>query len=154
MTPLRPLYVQEANIIDPTTIPQCAIIDMLTGVDRTHHRTLIVHAALRQGATLSSPVAMYLWREGLWDDEDAACANIGSSSSIDPDVGMDIALADIGPRQRWGLIDVTTRTHSGGSETSLAFVYPWMPAGRYLAAIGTGTIGGTGGIVIAAQYTE
>lgn len=153
MTPLRPLFAQDTAIVDPSKVPQCAIIDMSTRAERAQHRTLVVHAVPKSGATLASPVSMYLWRENVWDAEDGSpCDDIGSSSSLDPAVSAELSIDDVDERQRWGLIDVTTRTHSAGSTAALAFVYPWLPAGRYIATIGAGVI--TGLVIIAEQHTE
>lgn len=153
MTPLRPLFAQDVAIVNPLQVPACAIIDMIDRAERAQHRTLVVHAAPKSGATLTSPVSMYLWRENVWSASDGSpCDDIGSSSSLDPAVSADLSIDDVDERQRWGLLDVTTRTHAAGDGTALAFVYPWLPAGRYIAAIGAGAI--TGHVIIAEQHTE
>ena len=61
--------------------------------------------------------------------------------------------SEITDKHRWCLGEAVKVSNNATDNTSLAFSFPWITAGRYKAAIGSaGTF--TNGVVIAEQHTE
>lgn len=159
LTATRGLHVQDANITDPALIDDQFIIDTtskLTGEkgDRGRNQTLVIYASVFDSAAmLSNAARLSLWIDSAYSD--TICGNTGpnfgsSSSNFGcPDYPTNAAL---GSTNRWALIDVASLTNAPGTTNSLCFYWPWLPAGKYKAAISVGITSGR--VLISEQHTE
>jgi len=168
LTPKRSLYTQHALITVPTSanIPDQAIIDTtVVGPDgkptsRARNQTLVIYVTGIGAATM--PIAtteLWLWVDSTYDER--ACSNaqtpklgdIASSSSNwrCPDI---IDSGDIVEADKWALIEVGKHNAAANNIPSAAFVFPWLPAGRYKAALASGVLVAGSGFIISEQHTE
>lgn len=158
LTPKRALYTQTAVITDPVDVPNAAIIDTTLDrkgdpVDRARQQTLAIYVILLAGATLAKDSVLYLWVEGIWDELQRANEGGSSSSSSDWSCLEIPESSEIPAGRRWCLIEAVKLDNNATANRSLAFAFPWLPAGRYKVAIGVaGTF--TGGVVLVEQHTE
>lgn len=156
LTPLRALWVQTANIVQPQNIPSMGIIDTTLDragkpIERARNQTLAIYAIVRVG-TLAADGKMYIWKENQWDE--LGCTLNVSSSSFDPCAAIG-SWNTLGDRFKWSLIEVGYHVNANtANSSSLAFSFPWIPAGRYKFALATGISGANPDIVIAEQHTE
>jgi len=159
LTATRALFVQGANITDPSLINDLFIIDTATKRDggsgeRGHQQTIVIHATAFGVTTVTPATAKLL----LWIDSsyaDTACEHINESSSSANSLFTCPAyptLAEIGDTDKWALIEVGMVTNALTASSSMCFSFPWMPAGRYKAALGVGITSGT--VLISEQHTE
>ncbi|RKX22364.1 MAG: hypothetical protein DRP45_11450 [Candidatus Zixiibacteriota bacterium] len=149
LTPIRALHEQTGNITDPSNISDLTVVDTTVQSDgepvaRARQQTLVVYVVLEDGATLDVDAArLTLWSYAEWESK--ICE--GGSCPEPPD------WSTISASQRWAAIahaklDVI---NTELDDRSLAFVFPWMPAGKYKIAVSAGL---TGNAVICEQHTE
>lgn len=158
LTPKRALYNQTAVIASAVDVPDATIIDTTVDrkgdpVDRARQQTLVIYLLLVGSATLSKDAVLYLWIDGMWDED--ACANPGVEGSSSSNFGCpDVPEAsEINPEDRWCLIRAVKLDNNNTANLSLAFSFSRLPAGRYKAAIGVaGAL--TGEILLVEQHTE
>lgn len=153
LTPKRAIWVQSGNVTDPANIDDAYVIDTTvkangSPTDRGRNQTLVLYAIPKSGATLNHTTAvLYLWISADWDTK--ACDSTESSSqAICPDVEQP---SDLDDSDRWALIAASTHADSAITNGAMAFSFPWLPAGKYKAAMGAGV---TGDVIIAEQHTE
>lgn len=167
LTPIRALWYQRGtlgSVKDPSIIPDYSIIDTTKDsngiiVERARQQTLVVYAIRDSGADAVpiNKLVLGLWMECEWATE---VPSLGSSSAVGgttevPD--KEIFFMD-GAKRRWALVEAATIANApstGLNRRSLAFIFPWMPAGRYKVGIIDGfTQGLDAGFVLAEQHTE
>ena len=165
LTPIRALFRQEALITTPINIPDYAIIDTtkdLSGtrpIERARNQTLVVYVIPTSGSQLSKDAILYLWKESLWvsgpiDHFGPGSSSSELSSSKNPFNPIGDA-GDIEEENKWAIIDAAQHNKNGTNDLSLAFVFPWLPAGRYKAAVGAeDNARFSGSVIIAEQHTE
>lgn len=164
ITPRRAVYVQEEVITDPADIPDSAVIDTTVNsygaaTERGRHQTLVISAIPFEGS-LDKDAVLYLWVDALWDtptdstpSSDSSSSQLAGESSSSTAANMNIPnKTQITTSQRWALIEAAKIDNNGTDGESLAFSFPWLPAGRYKAAIGDSTLFGK--VVIVEQHTE
>lgn len=167
LTPIRALWYQQGvlgNVTDPSVIPDCSIIDTTKDsngviVERARQQTLVIYAIRDSGpdATPINKLAVGLWMECEWVTE---VCSLGSSSAVagSTEVPDREAFFIDGEKRRWALVEVATVANApttGLNKRSIAFIFPWMPAGRYKVGIIDGlTNGANAGFVLAEQHTE
>ena len=162
LTPIRALYTQTAENETPLEVPDYAIIDTTkyrdgTPTERARNQTLVIYAIPRPGfAGFDTDKArLYLWKKCEWAN--LICRNDGNESSSSqwgcdniPDWN---AIPEI---NQWALIDAAqhTKLANNTDDRSVAFSFPWLPAGLYKAAITKSGSIVAPGVVIAEQHTE
>lgn len=158
LTPKRAIFAQTDGIVNPDLIPDHAIIDTTVDrsgkpIERARQQTLVIYIILTEGSTLGVDAVLHLWVDGLWEEEGCANAGVPGSSSSNfgcPDVPPGSQISD---QQRWCLIEAVKIANNNIPDQSIAFSFPWLPAGRYKTAIATAS-SITGNIIIVEQHTE
>lgn len=164
ITPRRAVYTQDEVITDPAEIPEAAVIDTTVNsyggsTERGRHQTLVIYAIPYEGS-LDKDAILYLWIDALWDtpadaspDTDSSSSPALSGSSSSTSANMNVPnKSQISASQRWALIEAAKVDNNQTAGESLAFSFPWLPAGRYKAAIGDSS--SFGKVVIVEQHTE
>ena len=165
LTPKRALYTQSVLITDPALIPEAAIIDTTQAsgrrpTERARHQTLVIYCTAVNDATItdSSTARLFLWLDSEYDEkacgspprdlELSSSSNWGCDESIPDDFDGSVTKSN-----RWALLAVAAIDNATALTGSLCFSFPWLPAGRYKAAIGVGTIANDV-VLISEQHTE
>lgn len=159
LSPAKIVMRQDALITNPSTIPDSAIIDTTVdsqgrNIERARHQTLVVYVMELSGATLPKESILYLWVYGAWDERLCVNAPSDSSSSSNWNCADVPELEDVAEADRWCLIAAETVANAANNG-SLAFSFPWLPAGKYKVAIGADGAGTfVGPVAIAIRHTE
>lgn len=153
LTPKKALYIQSDVITDPGDIPDEAIIDTTIAHgglsnSRGRNQTLVIYAIPTSGGALDAGSILYLWINGAPDytvNEDEADETSTSGDTAFPD---EDALGD----SAWCLVQAVKLDNNASYDSSLCWVFPWLPAGKYKAAIGASD--SCQDVMIVEQHTE